>query len=83
MWVMELFEEAVVWLEDVMSHRDAPPGITEVVVAELRTLLDVLTSLVDKSLLRSLDTPDGTTRFAMLGTIREFALEQLKASRRA
>lgn len=32
-------EEAVVWLEDVMSHRDAPPGITEVVVAELRTLL--------------------------------------------
>jgi methanogenic corrinoid protein MtbC1 len=31
--------EAVVWLDDVMSHRDAPPGITDVVVGELRTLV--------------------------------------------
>ncbi len=34
-----VLEEAAVWLEDVMSHRDAPPGITEVVLAELRTLV--------------------------------------------
>ncbi|MDQ2683465.1 MAG: tetratricopeptide repeat protein [Chloroflexota bacterium] len=53
-----------------------------VVAAFEATRLDIfdgIASLVDKSLLRSLDTPDGTTRFAMLGTIREFALEQLEA----
>ena len=32
-------EEAVVWLDGVMSHRDAPRGITDVVVTELRKLV--------------------------------------------
>src|SRR6478735_4139551 len=36
-----------------------------------------LTSLVNNSLVRSIETPDGTPRYLMLETIREFAEEQL------
>ena len=43
--------------------------------------LDVLASLVDKNLVRSLDTEEGEPRFAMLETIREFGLERLAESR--
>ena len=39
-----------------------------------------LTSLVDKSLAWTADTPDGAPRYLMLETIREFAEEQLAAS---
>ena len=44
-------------------------------------VFDGIASLVDKSLLRQHDGPDGEPRFTMLETIREFGLEQL-ASRR-
>ena len=43
-------------------------------------VLDLIASLIDKSLVRQLDGPDGEPRFAMLETIREYALEQLGAS---
>lgn len=43
-------------------------------------ILDGLASLVDKNLVRSVDTPDGEPRFAMLETIREYGLEQLSKS---
>ena len=43
-------------------------------------VLEGITSLVDKSLLRQSDQPDGTTRFHMLEMIREFALEQLSTN---
>ena len=43
-------------------------------------VLDEVTSLVEKSLLRQEETPDGETRFAMLQTIREYGAEQLAAS---
>jgi predicted ATPase/DNA-binding SARP family transcriptional activator len=43
------------------------------------TIFDGLSSLVDKSLLKQVDT-DGQPRFAMLETIRDYALEQLSAS---
>ena len=43
-------------------------------------VLDGVTSLVDKSLLRREDGADGEPRFAMLATIREYAREQLTAS---
>jgi len=36
-----------------------------------------LTSLVNNSLVRTIDTPEGTPRYLMLETIREFAEEQL------
>jgi predicted ATPase/class 3 adenylate cyclase len=39
--------------------------------------VDGLLSLSDKSLLRQIDQEDGTARFEMLETVREYALEQL------
>jgi predicted ATPase/class 3 adenylate cyclase len=45
-------------------------------------LLDGLTSLVEKSLLRQVSTPDGEPRFLMLETIREYAAERLEESGR-
>jgi predicted ATPase/class 3 adenylate cyclase len=46
-------------------------------------ILDGLTSLVDKSLLRQVPAGDGEPRFLMLGTIREYALDRLGESGRA
>jgi predicted ATPase/transcriptional regulator with XRE-family HTH domain len=43
-------------------------------------VLDVLTSLMDKSLLRPEDGTDAEPRFGMLETIREYALERLEES---
>lgn len=43
-------------------------------------VLDGLASLVSKSLLSKQEYPDGHTRFTMLETIREFALEKLNSS---
>jgi predicted ATPase len=42
--------------------------------------LDGMSSIVDKSLLRQLEQPNGESRYAMLETIREYAFEKLKAS---
>jgi predicted ATPase/class 3 adenylate cyclase len=46
-------------------------------------LLDGLSSLVEKSLMRQVSDSDGEPRFLMLGTIREYALERLAESGRA
>jgi predicted ATPase len=43
-------------------------------------LLDALASLVDKSLAQQIDQAKGESRFAMLETIREYAVEKLAAS---
>jgi predicted ATPase/class 3 adenylate cyclase/DNA-binding NarL/FixJ family response regulator len=40
-------------------------------------------ALVDHSLVHTVDLPDGTPRFGMLETIREFGLEQLEAAAEA
>ena len=42
--------------------------------------LDLVASLVNKSLVRQVDGPDGKLRYLMLETVREFAAEQLEAS---
>jgi len=47
---------------------------------ERSNVLDGIWALVDKSLLRQMDAPDGEPRFVMLETIREYALERLEAS---
>ena len=44
-------------------------------------ILDLVGSLVEKSLVRLIGKPGGEPRFGMLETIREYALEQLAASR--
>ncbi|MGI8484725.1 MAG: helix-turn-helix domain-containing protein [Thermomicrobiales bacterium] len=56
--------------EEVCGHLASPALDT----------IAALTSLVDKSLVRTVDTPDGAPRDLMLETIREFAEEQLAAS---
>jgi predicted ATPase len=43
-------------------------------------LLDGTASMLDKSLLQQIEQDNGESRFAMLETIREYALEKLKAS---
>ncbi|MBA2754246.1 MAG: tetratricopeptide repeat protein, partial [Chloroflexia bacterium] len=43
-------------------------------------VFDCLASLLDKSLLREEDDPDGQPRFTMLETVREFGLERLAES---
>ena len=47
---------------------------------ERSDLLDDLVALIDKSLLQQREDPTGVTRFTMLETIREYALEQLQRS---
>ena len=43
-------------------------------------LLDGMASMVDKSLIQQAETTDGESRFLMLETIRDYALEKLEAS---
>jgi predicted ATPase/DNA-binding NarL/FixJ family response regulator len=43
-------------------------------------VVDALSSLVDKSLIKLADGPDGRSRYAMLSTIRDFAYHELAAS---
>ncbi len=51
-----------------------PPG------AAVRDVFDHICLLLDQSLLRCVDHPQGEPRFGMLETIHEFAMEQLLAS---
>lgn len=46
-------------------------------------LLDQLSILVDQSLLRREESQDGSSRFAMLNTIRDYAREKLEIAREA
>lgn len=48
--------------------------------ADQQSVLPALLSLIDQSLLRQEEQPDGSVRFVMLETLREFALECLVAS---
>ncbi len=64
--------EAVCGAADDAEPRDSCPPLADI--------LDGLTSLVDKSLLRQEDGPGGEPRFRMLETIQEYGLERLAAS---
>jgi predicted ATPase/transposase/DNA-binding XRE family transcriptional regulator len=48
--------------------------------SKIQNILDGLAALLDHSLLQCAEGADGKTRFTMLETIREYALERLKAS---
>jgi non-specific serine/threonine protein kinase len=52
----------------------------EVSGADPIPVLDELAGLIDQSLVRREEQPDGGPRFAMLETVREFGLERLAAS---
>jgi non-specific serine/threonine protein kinase len=59
----------------------APPALPGMPApASERSPIDLLHGLIDASLLRRTEDADGTSRFRMLETIREFGLEQLAAS---
>lgn len=58
---------------------DAVEALAEHPVERI-AILDELTSLLDKSLVREIDTAQGEPRFVMLELLREFGLEQLAAS---
>ena len=47
------------------------------------SIFQLVEALVDKSLLRQREDPNGDARFVMLETIREYALERLEASGKA
>jgi predicted ATPase/DNA-binding CsgD family transcriptional regulator len=57
--------------EAIVSGGDELPSID---------VLEGISSLVDHSLFRQVEGPDGEPRFVMLETIREFSTEQLKLS---
>jgi predicted ATPase/DNA-binding CsgD family transcriptional regulator len=69
--------------EFVASSTDCRvPSAEEGSPSSALSVLDLIASLADKSLLRRIDQDqdDGESRFTMLSTIREFGLEQLAAS---
>ncbi len=51
-------------------------------IIEPSKILNLLTQLVEKSLLKHENDPDGEPRFSMLQTVRDYALERLKSSGR-
>ncbi len=57
-------------VEDVVARLDGPDDIAI-------DVFDGLGGLIEKSLVRKVDGPDGEPRVAMLETIREFALDRL------
>jgi non-specific serine/threonine protein kinase len=65
--------------EAVASHGDDENGSTAQLAGSSAFVLDLLASLVEKSLLRQ-EAWEGEVRFVMLETIRSFAWDQLVAS---
>ena len=65
--------EAAEWVAD---EGGASPGGRD----DLPSILDLISSLVDKSLLRRLEADGDEARFGMLTTIQEFGLEKLAAA---
>ncbi|MGH2558891.1 MAG: tetratricopeptide repeat protein [Thermomicrobiales bacterium] len=59
------------------AERDA--GSTALRLPPSASVLDGIAALIDHSLLRQAEGEDGVPRFGMLETIREYALDQLKA----
>ena len=57
-----------------------PPFLPSPLPPSPSSTLDLVASLVDKSLVRAGEDFDGEPRFGMLETIREFAVEQLESS---
>jgi predicted ATPase/transcriptional regulator with XRE-family HTH domain len=69
---------------EVTSAYDSPPSPHHPITPSPSSdTLDIITSLADQSLLRSVAQPAGDPRFTILETIREFGLEQLAANSEA
>ncbi len=83
--------EAIVQSSSVLSPRfSAPASLEEKLKFEVKTpheggtqnpdVLELITSLVDKSLLVAKEQADGESRFRMLEVVREYALNHLEVS---
>ena len=72
--------EAVVGGKAEAGGRESDGSAPAVRLPPASSVLDGLASLIDKSLLRQEETDQGEPRFFMLETLREFGLEQLRAS---
>ena len=86
-WTLEAAEavaqdrlDVEAWTVEEDRLRRARPGASFSVAAGGLDVLEGLGSLVDKSLVQQQEGVEGEPRFAMLETIREYALEQLTAS---
>jgi predicted ATPase/DNA-binding CsgD family transcriptional regulator/Tfp pilus assembly protein PilF len=67
--------------EDVVGRRESGVGSTTgVLLPSPDSVLDGIEVLADHSLLRQIGGPGGAPRFAMMETIREFAVERLLES---
>jgi predicted ATPase/class 3 adenylate cyclase len=75
-------EERAMLLALAVFVGDASLEAAERVASSYARALEVLTSLCDKSLLVARTADDGSPRFTMLETIREYVLEQLRAEGR-
>jgi predicted ATPase/class 3 adenylate cyclase len=93
-WSYDLLDEAerwlfrrlavfvVTWTLEAVEAITRDEGSASSLAGEDRDIdvLDGITSLVDKSLVRQVSGPDGEMRFTMLETVREFAAERLEES---
>lgn len=58
---------------------DQPDASNDLTQYDAIAVLDGITGLVEHSLLRQIDGPDGEPRYQMLETVREFARDRLRA----
>jgi predicted ATPase/DNA-binding CsgD family transcriptional regulator len=83
-WSFQLLdadEQKLIWRVSVFVGGWTLEAVEAVCGGDMEApVLDVLSSLVDKSLVRQDSGADGEPRFMLLEMIREYALEKLKAS---
>src|SRR5437867_1071258 len=72
--------DAAEWILDFGFWNSSSPSEIQNPKSKIQNPLDGISSLIDKSLLRQTEGPDGEPRFLMLETIREYALERLAES---
>jgi predicted ATPase/DNA-binding NarL/FixJ family response regulator len=92
---LRTMRDAIAWSYDLLQPREQAllqrlaviPGSFTLDAAALVAdepsdidAFDLMSSLVEQNLVRRLEVADGTSRFIMLSTIREFALERLEES---
>ena len=77
-WTIEAAEAICQWQ---IEHAELKRGGSDhSLLSSQFSILNLMSALVDKSLIGQSEAPDGEPRFGMLETIREYALERLEQS---